>query len=255
VLARRPGAARRWTGWTDRTCSPTVVLLAAVVVATGCLAVWADLLWRPWGGPGLTLALPSAVLVVSLLGWERVCRAARELRVWWESLAVLGALLLATGAVFVAGPGTTFELAALGIGALEEELVFRFAAPLALGGLTAWTLGRPPGDVRAWGDGPRAVAVVGAAAVFTAMPGHLEQMSSPLHALPFAALAMLLTYTVLRTGAVVPGVAAHALLNIATVAYLQGSIPRGLWSALVVAGLGTYAWGADRAGRRLGALT
>jgi hypothetical protein len=231
------------------------VLLAVAVLATGSLAVWAGLLWRPLGGPGLTLALPSALFVLTLLGWARARRAARDLLVWWEALAVLVALLLAAGAVLVAGTATPLDFVALGVGALEEELVFRFAAPLALGGLTAWALGRAPGDVRAWGNGPRTVAVIGAALAFTVMPGHLEQMATPLHAVPFAALAMLLTYTVLRTGAIVPGVAVHALLNVATVAYLEGTIPRGMWTLFVVAGLGVYAWGADRAGQRLGLIS
>ena len=65
---------------------------------------------------------------------------------------------------------------------------------------------------------------------------------------------MLLTYTVLRTGALGPGIAAHALLNVATVAYLEGVLPHALWAGFVVAGLGAYAWGAERAGRRLGRL-
>jgi hypothetical protein len=60
---------------------------------------------------------------------------------------------------------------------------------------------------------------------------------------------------VLRTGAVVPGVVAHAALNLATVCFITGALSRPTWSLLVVAILGAYAFGASHAGRRLGYLT
>jgi hypothetical protein len=255
VIEMRSARTRlRWTGWTDLRCPALAVLLAAAVVGTTTLAVWAGIVWRPLGGPGLTPVLPAALLLATFVGWNQLGLSASDLQVWRETLLVIGGLLVLVGAVFVAGPGSPRELLAFGVGSLEEELVFRFAAPLALGGLTAWVLGRPAGDVRAWGDGPRAVAVIGAAIAFTCMPGHLAQVTGPLQVVPFLAIAMLLTYTVLRTGALVPGIAVHALLNIATVAYLAGAMPNPVWAATVIIGLGAYAWGAERAGRRLGRM-
>ncbi len=59
----------------------------------------------------------------------------------------------------------------------------------------------------------------------------------------------------LRTGALVPGIAVHTLLNIATVAYLAGAMTNPVWAGFVIVGLGAYAWGAERAGRRLGRMT
>ena len=245
----------RWSEWTDLR-SPTIgVLLAAAVVATTALAVWAGIVWRPLGGPGFTPVLPAAVLLATFVGWNQLGLSASDLRVWRETLIVIAGLSVVVAGIYLVGPGSPRELLAFGVGSLEEELVFRFAAPLALGGLTAWALGRPAGDVRAWGDGPRAVAVVGAAVTFTCMPGHLAQVGGPLEIVPFLAIAMLLTYTVLRTGALVPGIAVHALLNVATVAYLAGAMPNPVWAATVVLGLGAYAWGAERAGRRLGHMS
>ena len=87
------------------------------------------------------------------------------------------------------------------------------------------------------------------------MPGHLAQVGGPLELVPFLAIAMLLTYTVLRTGALVPGIAVHTLLNVATVAYLAHAMPNPAWAAIVIVGLGAYAWGAERAGRRLGRMS
>jgi membrane protease YdiL (CAAX protease family) len=244
----------RWSGWTDLRCPAIAVLLAALVVATTALAVWSGLVWRPLGGPGFTPVLPAALLLAGFVGWNQLGLANSDLRVWRETLVVIGGLLTFVGAVFVSRAGSLSELFAFGVGAVEEELVFRFAAPLAFGGLTAWALGRPPGDIRSWGDGPRAVAVIGAAIAFTCMPGHLAQVAGPLQLVPFVAIAMLLTYTVLRTGALVPGIAVHALLNVATVAYLMGAIPNVVWAGIVIVGLGSYAWGAERAGRRLGRM-
>jgi membrane protease YdiL (CAAX protease family) len=71
---------------------------------------------------------------------------------------------------------------------------------------------------------------------------------------PFIAIALLLTYVVLRTGDLLPGMLVHALLNLATVCYLSGGMPRAVWAITVVAGLGIYAWGAETAGRRLGVV-
>lgn len=245
----------RWTEWTDLRCSPLVVLLAAGVVGVTAMAVWAGMVWRPLGGPGFTPVLPASLLLAWLVGRRQLGFCRESLAAWREVWVLLGALLAGVSIAYVLGAGSSKEVAAFGVGALEEELVFRFAAPLALGGLTAWVLGRPPGDVRAWGDGPRVVAIAGAAVAFTCMPGHLQQVGDPLALVPFLAIAALLTYCVLRTGALGPGVAVHALLNLATVAYLVGAIPPFAWGLVVALGLGLYARGAETAGRRLGHLT
>jgi membrane protease YdiL (CAAX protease family) len=69
---------------------------------------------------------------------------------------------------------------------------------------------------------------------------------------PFVAVGLLLSYVVLRTGNLVVGLLVHALLNLATVCYLSGSIPRPVWALVVILALAGFARGAERAGRRLG---
>ncbi len=245
----------QWSEWNDWRFPPVAVLLSVIVVATAAGAVWSGVILRPIDGPGFTPALPAAIILATFVGWNQLGLARADLRAWRETLIVIGGLLGVVGVVFVARVGSPAEVLAFGIGSLEEELVFRLAAPLALGGITAWALGRPVGELRAWGNGPCAVAVAASAVVFTCMPGHLAQAAGPLQLVPFLAIAMLLTYIVLRTGALLPGVAVHALLNLATVAYLAGAIPNLVWASVVIVGLGAYALGAERAGRRLGLMT
>ena len=60
--------------------------------------------------------------------------------------------------------------------------------------------------------------------MFTVLPGHVAQMSDTLHALPFVCLGMVLGYAMLRTGALLPAVVVHALLNLATIAAFDGEI-------------------------------
>jgi membrane protease YdiL (CAAX protease family) len=241
--------------WNDWRFPPVAVLLSAIVVTTAAIAVWSNVVLRPLDGPGFTPALPAAVILATFVGWNQLGLNRSALAAWRETLLVIGGLLVAVAMVFVARVGSPAEVIAFGIGSLEEELVFRLAAPLALGGVTAWALGRPVGNLRGWGNGPCAVAVVGSAVVFTCMPGHLAQAAGPLQLVPFLSMAMLLTYIVLRTGALLPGIAVHALLNLATVAHLDGAIPYPAWVAIVALGLSAYALGAERAGLRLGLMT
>jgi hypothetical protein len=252
-MARASTERMRWSGWWNLRCPAAIVPLAAAIVAVEALAVWSGEIWRPLGGPGLTPVLPAVVLLAGLVGWRHLGLSERHLWAWWEFAAVMGTLFVAIGFEFLTHVGPLRELTSFFVGATEEELVFRFAAPLAAGGIAAWLLGRSPGDLLAWGTTPRTVAVVTAAAGFTLMPGHLQQVGGAAWRLvPFVAIALLLTYVVLRTGDLLPGMLVHALLNLATVCYLSGGMPRGLWAITVVVGLGSYAWGAERAGRRLG---
>ncbi|MFN8035066.1 MAG: hypothetical protein U0V73_03965 [Acidimicrobiia bacterium] len=256
-MARRIEAhpPTRWTGWWDLHCPSGFVALAGVIVAVDSVAVWRGLVFRPFGGPGFTPVLPAAVLFAFLLGWSRLGLTERHLAAWWEFGAVGVALLAPLAAAFVVRVGGPGELGSFFVGAAEEELVFRVAAPLAIGGLVAWWLGRAPGRLAGWGTAPRVAAVLTAAATFACTPGHIDQVSGQAWRLvPFVSLALLWTYVVLRTGDVLPGLLAHALLNIATVCYAQGALPRSVWAVTVVVILGAYAWSAERAGRRLGVV-
>jgi membrane protease YdiL (CAAX protease family) len=73
-------------------------------------------------------------------------------------------------------------------------------------------------------------------------------------ALPFASLAIVLGWVVLRTGAVWTTVVAHSLLNLATMTVLADGAPVALSAALAAATLVALVAAADLAGRRDGRL-
>ena len=108
------------------------------------------------------------------------------------------------------------------------------------------------GATRDWGTAPGLLGLLAAAALFSGLPGHVVQVNGPSTSVAFASLALLLGYTVLRTGTVWPAVLAHALLNLTTIATWQASGPQGLRLALAAATLVALVAGADVAGRRLG---
>ena len=243
----------RWSGWWQPQCWPLVVPLAAVVVVVEALAVWTGIAWRTPGGVGVTPVLPAAALLATLVGWPGLGFSHRQLRAWGECAATTLLLLIVVSVVFLARVGPPRALLSFIAGATEEELVFRLAAPLAAGGVAAWAWRRSPIDLLTWGTGPRVVALTVAAATFTVGPGHLSQAGTALwRLLPFVAVGLLLSYVVLRTGNLVVGLLVHALLNLATVCYLSGSIPRPVWALVVILALAGFARGAERAGRRLG---
>src|SRR4029450_6799128 len=110
------------------------------------------------------------------------------------------------------------------LAALGEELVYRLAVLILVGAGTAKLLGRNWRNAEDWGVGPGLVALLAAGLVFTLLPGHVAQMSDTLHALPFACLGVVLGYAVLRTGALFPATVVHALLNLATIAAIAGTM-------------------------------
>jgi membrane protease YdiL (CAAX protease family) len=242
----------RWCGWWHPQCWAPVVPLAAAVVAAEGWEVWTGAGWRPAGGVAVTPVLPAAALLATLVGWRAVGFSARQLRAWGECAACTTALLVLMTVVYLARVGPPRALLSLLAGATEEELVFRLAAPLAAGGIAAWIRGRSPVDLPGWGTGPRLVALTVASLSFTVAPGHLAQAAAAWRLVPFVALGLLLSYVVLRTGNVVVGLFLHVLLNLATVCYLSGSIPRPAWALVVIVALAGYARGVERAGRRLG---
>lgn len=244
----------RWQHWTTFGRSDALVAVAAVVVAATIVAVWRGEVLRPWAGPGFTPVLPLSIGLGLLVGSRHLGLRRRDRRAWAPTFGLLATALAVTAATFVAQVGPPTEAFAFLVGALEEELVFRLALPLATGGITALVLGRPGADPARWGTAPRVVALVTAGIAFVVMPGHLDQMDHLLAAIPFAATALLFTYVVLRTGALLPGVLAHAALNLATACFLAGAISRPLWSLAVVVVLAAYARGSEVAGRRLGYL-
>jgi len=77
-------------------------------------------------------------------------------------------------------------------------------------------------------------------------------MSGVGNAYPFMSLAVLLGYGAFRTGAVLPCVAVHLLLDLLTLAFFAGSISDTTRLAVACAVLFGFAAGIMPAGRRLG---
>jgi hypothetical protein len=96
------------------------------------------------------------------------------------------------------------------------------------------------------------VALVGAALVFSMLPGHVEQMTGATSIVPFASLAVLLGYVALRTGSLLPGILVHVLLDVITLAYFAGELSAPARVSVAASALVALTLGFMVAGRRLG---
>lgn len=158
--------------------------------------------------------VPALVLGVAcgsrLLGRSAIRRAA----VWfWGAAGVLMAGL----AVVYLRDGRIELYPALVLAALNEELVFRLAIPAVIAAALR------VGNVR-----PNAARIAGltmAGAWFVLLPGHVEQMTSPLGLLPYASFAALSALIVYRSGSILPLAIAHAISNLLTMAMWQDAVP------------------------------
>ncbi len=242
----------RWEGWADWPLSLPMLLLAALAVALDVATAWTGTDLGSLGRIAVSPALPLALLLVVWLGPGRVGFARPRVWAWREFALGAGVVLTLATLGYATAFGRPAEAVGLVVAALGEELIFRFAAVLVLGALAARLLGRPWRNPRDWGTAPGLLALGGAAVVFSALPGHVVQMNGPSSSVAFASLALLLGYTVLRTGTVWPAVMAHALLNLTTIATWQTAGPSGLRLALAATVLVALVAGADVAGRRLG---
>ena len=133
-----------------------------------------------------------------------------------------------------------------------EEVVYRLAAVLLIGAACARIAGRNWRDTAAWGTGPAIGGLVGAGVVFSALPGHVEQMSGATNVLPFFSLAVLLGYVALRSGSILPGFLAHLAIDLAALAYLAGDLSAALRVLVDLGILIGVVLGLMLAGRRLG---
>ncbi len=105
-----------------------------------------------------------------------------------------------------------------------------------------------------WGTAPGLVALLVGAITFSALPGHVQQMRGFTSIAPFASLAIVLGWVVLRTGALWPAIAVHAVLNLATITAFSVGAPAGLRLGLAGATLVALVVAADVAGHRTGRL-
>jgi len=148
---------------------------------------------------------------------------------WAGFYALMGTLLAVAAVVYHHCVGSWIEPLALFANAISEETTFRYALPL----IAAATLvaARAPS---------RAVvpcAVAASALLFAMTPGHVQQMHERLDMVPFLAFEVLMSMVSLRTGALLPAMLAHTLINVCTLPVNLNVAPPILRLCGVVAGL------------------
>jgi membrane protease YdiL (CAAX protease family) len=244
----------RWCRWTRLPLTPTILVLAALTVVVDVGTAWTHHSMGYLGRVPMSPALPLGVVLAVVVGLRRLGLDRANLMAWREFLVVSGTALLFGMLQYSTRIGGTREAFGLVIGAFGEELVYRLAVLILVGSACAALVGRNWRNAEDWGVGPGIVALLAAGLVFTLLPGHVAQMSDGLHALPFACLGVVLGYAVLRTGALFPAAIIHALLNLATIAALEGEVSPAVRSALAAAALVSLLLATIVAGRRLGIL-
>ena len=242
----------RWRGWADWPLSVPLLSLAAAAVALDVTTAWTGTGLGSLGRVGTSPALPLALLLAAWVGTGHVGLSRERGRAWREFALAVGVVLALATVAYSIVFGRPAEAVGLIVAALGEELVYRFAAVICFGALAARPLGRPWRNPRDWGTKPGLMGLAAAAVLFSALPGHVMQVTGPSTSVAFASLALLLGYTVLRKGTVWPAVMVHALLNLTTIATWQTSGPQGLRLALAATALVSLVAAADVAGRRLG---
>ena len=242
---------RRWTRWP---LTPTIVLVAALAVAVDVITAWQHVTMGSLGRVEMSPALPIGIVLALLVGLRRLGLDRANLLAWREFLLVCGGVLAFGIWQYTARIAGFQEAVGLVVAALDEELVYRLAVLILVGAACAALVGRNWRNAEDWGLGPGLAALLASGLMFTLLPGHVAQMSNTLHALPFAALAIVLGYAVLRTGALFPAVMVHALLNLVTIAALNSNTPAAWRSAFAASALLALVGCTILAGRRLGIL-
>jgi membrane protease YdiL (CAAX protease family) len=231
-----------------------VIFVAALAVTIDAITAWAGVSLGTLGRVPVSPGLPFGLLLAGMIGLNRLGFDRTNRRAWREFLVIAGGVLVYTVFAYAQNIGGWPEALGLVMGALGEELVYRLAIIVVVGALCAWVLGRDWRNASEWGLAPGLAALLVGSLVFSALPGHIAQMSDALHALPFASLGLVLGYAVLRTGALVPATIVHALLNLVTLAVLQGRMSVASRNALSTAALLALVAGTVVAGLRLGVL-
>ena len=244
----------KWLRWTRLPLTPAMLVVAAFTVAIDVGTAWADIDMGSLGRVPISPALPLGILLACMVGLRRLGLDRPNIRAWREFLIVSGFVLVFgiwRYSMYVHGGR---EALGLILAALGEELVYRLAILILVGAACAKFLGRNWRNAEDWGVVPGIVALLAAGLVFTLLPGHVAQMSDTLHALPFACLGVVLGYAVLRTGALFPATVVHAVLNLATIAAISGTISVAWRTGLAVTALAALVLGTTLAGMRLGIL-
>ncbi|MCU1372371.1 MAG: hypothetical protein JWO77_3565 [Ilumatobacteraceae bacterium] len=189
---------------------------------------YAGLLPNLWvGGIPLSFSLLPAMALGLACGSRLLGRSGvRRIAVVFWTIAVL---MLAGITALCARHGRLDLVPALGLAALNEELVYRLAIPAVIA--AALRLG----NVRP--NAARIAGLIGGGLWFILLPGHLEQMQTPLDLLPYLAFASLAALIVYRSGSVLPLAIGHAITNLLTFLMFGAAVTadaRGLAMASVL---------------------
>jgi membrane protease YdiL (CAAX protease family) len=244
----------RWCRWTRWPLTLRILGVAALTVAVDVFGAWAGLDLGHLGRIPISPTLALEVVLVCMLGPRRIGLDRTNLIAWREFLLASGAALCFGVYQYSAHVGGLREALGLVLAALDEELVYRLAVMIIVGAVCARLTGHNWRNSEDWGVVAGVAAIIASGLVFSFLPGHVAQMSDTWHALPFVCLGMVLGYAVLRTGALLPAAAVHAIINLATIAAFTGDISVVLRTALAATALIALVLGTVVAGRRLGIL-
>jgi len=246
------GWAWRWTGWASWPISTAVLWICAGAVVVDVSTAW-------WGKPewylgrvSMSVALPLGVALVAMIGPRNLGFSRRSFAAWREFLILGGPVLLVWCISYPQSVAEFRDVEGVVVAVAGEELIYRMAAVILIGALCARVLGRNWRDTAQWGTGPAIGGLVGAGLVFSSLPGHVEQMNGAANVLPFLSLAVLLGYTALRSGSIIPGFLVHLTIDLAALAYFAGALPNSLRLVVDVGALIGLELGLMLAGRRLG---
>jgi hypothetical protein len=246
------GWAWRWLGWASWPISPAVLWVCAAAVAVDVTTSW---LGEPqWylGRISMSPALPLAVLLIALIGPRNLGWSRASFRAWREFLLLGGPIVLVWCISYPQSVADWRDIDGIIVAVAGEELVYRLAAVVLLGAACARIAGRNWRDTAEWGSGPALGGLVGAGLVFSALPGHVDQMTGAANILPFLSLAVLLGYVALRSGSLLPGFIVHLTIDLAALSFFAGELPSGLRVLIDVGALVGLVLGLMLAGRRLG---
>ena len=222
-------------------------------------AVVVDVATSWWGQPewylgrvSMSPALPLGVVLVALIGPRNLGFSRRNLLAWREFLLLGAPIVLVWCISYPQSVAAWRDVEGIVVAVAGEELVYRLAAVILVGAMCAKIVGRNWRDTASWGDGPAIGGLVGAGLVFSALPGHVDQMTGATNIVPFLSLAVLLGYVALRSGSLLPGFLVHLTIDLAALAFFAGELPAILRVLIDVGALVGVVLGLMLAGRRLG---
>ena len=250
--ATASGWAWRWVGWASWPISTAVLWVAAAAVAIDVGTSW-------WGHPewylgrvSMSPALPLGAVLIALIGPRNLGFSRRSLIAWREFLMLAAPIVVVWCISYPQSVADWRDVEGVVVALVGEELVYRLAAVVLIGALCARLAGRNWRDTADWGTGPAVGGLVGAGLVFSALPGHVAQMTGAANLLPFMSLGVLLGYVALRSGSLIPGFLVHVTIDLAVLAFFAGELTSSLRVLIDVGALVGLVLGLMLAGRRLG---